>query len=204
MTVAPRHMSGPPVSIAGEAFMRLPPIVPCARVACEPTIAEASASAVNRSRTSRLRGDLLVRDERAEPEGTVHLGDAAQLDDAIDRHDALGQRRLALASSDDEVGATGDGTRAADERLDRLVDRALRTRTRRRSFALPRSLPPRHAPASSAAPARARPWRWRSRSQPRPPSGRTAAHRSPSSRAARRSVCRSRPRRCRSAARPTR
>ena len=54
VAVAPRQMSGPPVSIAGEAFMRLPPIVPCARVAWEPTIAEASASDVKRSRTSGL------------------------------------------------------------------------------------------------------------------------------------------------------
>ena len=34
------------MSIAGDAFMTLPPIVPCARVAWEPTIADASASAV--------------------------------------------------------------------------------------------------------------------------------------------------------------
>ena len=30
---APKHSNGPPVSIAGEAFITLPPIVPCARVA---------------------------------------------------------------------------------------------------------------------------------------------------------------------------
>ena len=40
------HMSGPPVSIAGDAFMTLPPIVPTWRVAWLPTMAEASASAV--------------------------------------------------------------------------------------------------------------------------------------------------------------
>ncbi len=34
------------MSIAGDPFMTLPPIVPCARVAWEPTIADASASAV--------------------------------------------------------------------------------------------------------------------------------------------------------------
>ena len=51
VTVAPRQISGPPVSIAGEAFITFPPIVPWARVACEPTIALASARAVNRSRT---------------------------------------------------------------------------------------------------------------------------------------------------------
>ena len=48
---APKTMSGPPISIAGEAFMTLPPIVPCALVARDPTIAEASAIAVSRSRT---------------------------------------------------------------------------------------------------------------------------------------------------------
>ena len=42
------------MSIAGEAFITLPPIVPCARVACDPTIAEASARAVNRARISAL------------------------------------------------------------------------------------------------------------------------------------------------------
>jgi len=52
VTVAPRQINGPPASIAGEAFMRFPPIVPCARVACDPTIALASARAVNRARTS--------------------------------------------------------------------------------------------------------------------------------------------------------
>ena len=46
VTTPPRHRSGPPVSIAGDPFMTLPPIVPCARVAWEPTIADASASAV--------------------------------------------------------------------------------------------------------------------------------------------------------------
>ena len=52
VAVAPKQTSGPPVSIAGEAFITLPPIVPCARVAWEPTIAQASASAVKRARTS--------------------------------------------------------------------------------------------------------------------------------------------------------
>ena len=68
-TVAPRQISGPPVSIAGEAFITFPPIVPCARVACEPTIALASARAVKRSRIVGVRGDLGVRRERAEDGG---------------------------------------------------------------------------------------------------------------------------------------
>ena len=68
---APKHSSGPPVSIAGEAFITLPPIVPCARVAWDPTIAEASASAVNRSRITRVRHDLVVRDQRAQAQAAV-------------------------------------------------------------------------------------------------------------------------------------
>ncbi len=47
---APWQRSGPPVSIAGDAFITLPPIVPFARVACEPTIDDASAMPVKRSR----------------------------------------------------------------------------------------------------------------------------------------------------------
>ena len=43
---APNTTRGAPVSIAGEAFMTLPPIVPTCRVAGEPTSALASARAV--------------------------------------------------------------------------------------------------------------------------------------------------------------
>ncbi len=45
-TSAPRTTSGAPVSIAGDAFITLPPIVPTLRVDGEPTSALASASAV--------------------------------------------------------------------------------------------------------------------------------------------------------------
>ena len=44
--VAPKQISGPVVSAAGEALIRLPPTVPTFRVARDPTIAEASARAV--------------------------------------------------------------------------------------------------------------------------------------------------------------
>ena len=54
ITVASKHRSGPPVSIAGDAFITFPPIVPLARVACDPTIDAASASAVKRDRTTGL------------------------------------------------------------------------------------------------------------------------------------------------------
>ena len=90
VTVAPKQTSGPPVSIAGEAFITLPPIVPCARVACEPTIAQASASAVKRGADVVARGDLRVARERAEPEASVvERLDAVELGDAVDRDDAV-------------------------------------------------------------------------------------------------------------------
>ena len=46
-------------------------MVPWALVACEPTIAAASASAVNRSRNDRVEHDLLVGRERAEPKAAA-------------------------------------------------------------------------------------------------------------------------------------
>ncbi len=45
-TSAPSTTSGAPVSIAGEAFITLPPSVPTLRVEGDPTSAEPSASAV--------------------------------------------------------------------------------------------------------------------------------------------------------------
>ena len=50
VAVGAQHTSGEPVSIAGEAFITLPPSVPTLRVAWEPTIADASASAASRAR----------------------------------------------------------------------------------------------------------------------------------------------------------
>ena len=94
--MAPKHSSGPPVSIAGEAFITLPPIVPCARVACEPTIAEASASAVNRSRIDAVREDrprASTSAPRRRPPSS--LDDPSERLDPIDRDDAR-QRVLAL------------------------------------------------------------------------------------------------------------
>ena len=49
VATASKQISGPPVSIAGEAFMTLPPMVPALRVAWLPTMADASARAVNSS-----------------------------------------------------------------------------------------------------------------------------------------------------------
>ena len=78
VAVAPKHRSGAPVSIAGDAFITLPPIVPCARVAWDPTIAEASASAVYRVRMLLARHDVAVGHERAEPEPAVGHVDRAE------------------------------------------------------------------------------------------------------------------------------
>ena len=115
------------MSIAGEAFMTLPPIVPCARVACDPTMAEASARPVKCSRTTGWATSSRVGDERAEPQPAARPLDAAQGVDAVDADDAVRQRRLALAGADDEVGAAGDRARAAAELLDGLLDVAAAT-----------------------------------------------------------------------------
>ena len=123
MTVASKQTSGPPVSMAGDAFMTLPPIVPWARVACEPTIAEASASAVKRSRIDRV-GRRAPRGSRARRGGAPppEPADAAKPLDGVDRDDAVRERRLALARADDEIGAAGDGAGAAAQRFERLLD----------------------------------------------------------------------------------
>jgi len=48
--------------------------------------------------------------------------DALELDHAVDRDDALGQRRLAGAGADDEVGAARDGTGAGCERSEGVIE----------------------------------------------------------------------------------
>ena len=193
--------SGPPVSIAGEAFITLPPIVPWARVACEPTIADASARAVSRSRTTGWPAISCVarRARRGAAPSPIDV-DAAQLGDAVDRDEAVRERRLALARADDEIGAAGDrpgAGRRAPRPPRRRVGRE-RTRSSRARASQTRS-----GVIGSCAHARAdRPSR--SRSRPLRRWGRTAARRRPSTPSARRSACRSRSTRCRSAARRTR
>ena len=94
-----------PVSMAGDAFMRLPPIVPWARVACEPTIAEASASAVKRSRTTgwvTSSSWVASAPSRRPPPDPLMPRSAV---DGVDRDDAVRERGLALAGADDEIGA---------------------------------------------------------------------------------------------------
>ncbi len=118
--------------------MTLPPMVPLARVACDPTMAEASARPVNRSRITACDSisSCVTRAPRRRP--AAGGGDAAQRVDAVDGHEGVGQGLLALAGADHEVGAPGDGASPAAERLDRLLD------ARRGDVGTA------HAPASSA------------------------------------------------------
>ena len=70
--------------------MTLPPIVPCARVACEPTIALASARAVNRvaDRGVRAISACVTSAPRRRPSAV--LVDRAELGDAVDRDERVG------------------------------------------------------------------------------------------------------------------
>ena len=78
---------------------------------------------MNRSRTTGCARDLRVRRERAEPQAAVvERLDAAELVEAVDRDEAVRQRRLALTRADDEVGAAGDRAGAGRHRRDGLVD----------------------------------------------------------------------------------
>ena len=122
VTVAPRHISGPPVSIAGDAFITFPPSVPWARVAREPTIA-ARVGQRREALADRADGRRSRRGSRARRgEAAAGVLDAAQRSDAVDRDERLGERRLALPCADDEVRAARDRTRAARERRERLVE----------------------------------------------------------------------------------
>ena len=102
--------------------MRLPPIVPCARVACEPTIAHASASAVNRSRTASLAAIsswVASAPSRRPPSASARRRGAPRCGGS---RRAVRQRRLARAGADDEVGAAGDRPRAGGDRGDGVLD----------------------------------------------------------------------------------
>ena len=147
-------------------------------------MADASASAVqrlaHRRRRSTSRRGWRARRGRAPPPSRSMPREVGQ---PVDRHERLGQRRLALAGADHQVGAAGDGRAPPARRVP-----ASASSMRRRpevSVAAHASAPaPRPTPAraSSAAgrPARRSPWRSRSRS--RPASARSAARRCPSSR----------------------
>ena len=123
---ASKQSNGPPVSIAGDAFMTLPPIVPWARVACDPTIAEASASAVNRSRIgalARSRSCVTSAPSRRPPSAWAI---AAKAVDPVDRHDRVRQRCLALSRADHQVGPAGHRPRTRPERRERVLHRRRR------------------------------------------------------------------------------
>ena len=121
---APRHSSGPPVSIAGDAFITLPPIVPLARVACEPTIADASARAVNRTHGSG-RSRRCPRGSRARPSRRPPSVE-------VDRTSASIRSIATIASGSGALPCRAPTTRSvppatgrapATERGDRFVDR---------------------------------------------------------------------------------
>ena len=122
----------------------------------------APSAARARAGAPRSRRGVASAPSRSVPSRLAH---AAELVEPVDRDEPLGQRRLALARADDEVGAAGDGAGA------RTPARAAppRPRTRRRATRVT-AAPPRRAPASSAAGGRAFPSPARSRSRSRPAS----------------------------------
>ena len=123
--MAPRQISGAPVSIAGEAFITLPPMVPLARVACDPTMADASARPVKRSRTTGCdsSSSCVTSAPSRSPPPAAEMPRSASM--PWMRDERVGQRRLALPGADHEVGAAGDRAGAAGERLDGLARRVV-------------------------------------------------------------------------------
>ena len=61
-------------------------------------------------------------DECADADAVGRVVDVAERVDAVDGDDRLGQGRLALASSDDEVAAAGNRTGACGDSGERLVE----------------------------------------------------------------------------------
>ena len=121
---APKQTSGPPVSIAGEAFIRLPPIVPCARVACEPTIAHASVSAVKRARTASLAAIsawLASAPSRRPPSSSASTPCSSAMRWIATM--LAGSVALPDRAPDDEVGAACDRPGAGSDRGDGVLDR---------------------------------------------------------------------------------
>ena len=148
-TSASSTSSGAPVSIAGEAFMTLPPIVPTWRVAGEPTSALPSARPDQPRRRCRRSTSISAWLTSAPRTRSRRRPDRCRARrDAVDRDDALGQGRLALPGGDDEVGAAGDraGARRRRPRAPRRAYGRLRS-----SRAAPPACAPRRARASSAA-----------------------------------------------------
>ena len=103
--------------------MTFPPTVPCARVAWEPTTAEASRKRCVFLVDQAARDDGFVGDERADPDSGVGLGKLLQLFDAVDRDEVVGQGYSALASLNDEIRPACDGTGAVTHSDERVVER---------------------------------------------------------------------------------
>src|SRR6185503_2184092 len=61
--------------------------------------------------------------ERAQDERLAFPANTVEPVDAVDRDDGIGQRRLALARADHQVGAAGDRPRAGADGSERLLDR---------------------------------------------------------------------------------
>ena len=102
--------------------MTLPPTVPCALVAWDPTMADASASAVSRSRTAgsaAISSCVTSAPRRSRPSEVARPRSSSM---PMDGDDALGERRLALPGADDQVGAARDRASAARQRRERVVE----------------------------------------------------------------------------------
>ena len=132
--------------------MTLPPIVPCARVACEPTIAHASASAVNRSRIAGCAAISACVTSAPSRRPSACLVDRRELVDAVDRD----ERRRAAAPCPGARRRRGRCRRrpAARRRRAPRAPRRPWSRCAKLATLVARHLaaaPPRRARASSAA-----------------------------------------------------
>ena len=193
VTDAPNTTSGAVVSAAGDALTRFPPSVPVPRVAGDPTMAEASASAVQLERTSADEASHAcdVSAPSVNPEPSTRCPPSSATRSIATTEGGNGRRPCRDATTRSVPPATGraSGSAAsaasasssdpADANERTLIElppaptpppartaRSAPGRRRRRC-----SRPARPAPASSAGAGRGRrmPPRWRSR--PRPPWG---------------------------------
>ena len=166
----------------------LPPIVPTWRVAGEPTIDRGVGKGREPLADAGVVGQLGVRGERAEPQAPIaRRANAAKLGDAVDRHQLIGDRPLALPRTHHEIRPAGDGASARGQGLEHRVHRVRRdVGCGRRCPGRPgppppsRSSPPPGSPTrlgmgtlAAAGRDRRSPERWRWRSLPA--SGCTAA-----------------------------
>ena len=149
VTAPSKHSSAPPVSIAGDAFITFPPIVPCARVACEPTIAQASASAVNRSRTRalpRISSCVVVAPSRTPPPASA-IPRSPSIRSIATIESGSGALPCRAATTRSVPPATTRAPVASADTASSTVEADVNVRIRPR----PRSTRPTRAPASSGA-----------------------------------------------------